>query len=239
MLCLSALLLAGCGAADDGDSDDAAETSQSQSQETSDDASTGASGEATEQSSDGASDGASDDATSDSMDDASDDVSEAASDGASGAGDDASAGVTEGSSGSGGGLAAGSGVPADSAQLGEILGAAEDTLEGSTAISIEEKGSAGWKVTVVEGSAEQEVRVSEDLSTGVDETEQDDQEVDPALVDVSMAEAIEAASADQDGTVTEASLDDEDGAAVRQVEFDDEIEVEVDADSGDVVSVDR
>lgn len=205
MLCLSALLLAGCGAADDGDSDDAAETSQSQSQETSDDASTGASGEATEQSSDGASDGASDDATSDSMDDASDDVSEAASDGASDPGADASAGATE----------------------------------GSTAISIEEKGSAGWKVTVVEGSAEQEVRVSEDLSTGVDETEQDDQEVDPALVDVSMAEAIEAASADQDGTVTEASLDDEDGAAVRQVEFDDEIEVEVDADSGDVVSVDR
>ena len=53
--------------------------------------------------------------------------------------DDASAGATEGSSGSGGGLAAGSGVPADSAQLDEILGAAEDTLEGSTAISIEEK----------------------------------------------------------------------------------------------------
>ena len=92
---------------------------------------------------------------------------------------------------------------------------------------------------MVEGSTEQEVRVSEDLSTEVDETEQDDQEVDPASVDVSMAEAIEAASADQDGTVTEASLGDEDGAAVWQVEFDDEIEVEVDADSVDVVSVDR
>lgn len=87
---------------------------------------------------------------------------------------------------------------------------------------------------MVEGSTEQEVRVSEDLSTEVDETEQDDQEVDPASVDVSMTEAIEAASADQDGTVTEASPD---GAAVWQVEFDDEIEV--DADSGDVVSVDR
>ena len=106
-------------------------------------------------------------------------------------------------------------------------------------MSIEEKGSAGWKVTVVEGSEEQEVRVSEDLSTEVTETEQDDQDVDPASVEVSMADAIEAASADQDGMVTEVSLDDEDGLAVWQVEFDDEIDVDVDASSGDVIGVDR
>ena len=140
---------------------------------------------------------------------------------------------------SGGGVAAGSGVPADSAQLDEILGAAEGTLDGSTAVTIEEKGAAGWKVTVVEGSDEQEVRVSQDLSTEVTETEQDDQDVDPASVEVSMADAIEAASADQDGTVTEVSLDEDDGTIAWQVEFDDEIDVDVDASSGDVIGVDR
>ena len=77
------------------------------------------------------------------------------------------------------------------------------------------------------------------VNTEVTETEQDDQDVDPASVEVSMADAIEAASADQDGMVTEVSLDDEDGLAVWQVEFDDEIDVDVDASSGDVIGVDR
>ena len=76
-------------------------------------------------------------------------------------------------------------------------------------------------------------------STEVTETEQDDQDVDPASVEVSMADAIEAASADQDGTVTEVSLDEDDGTIAWQVEFDDEIDVDVDASSGDVIGVDR
>lgn len=54
-----------------------------------------------------------------------------------------------------------------------------------------------------------------------------------------MADAIEAASADQDGTVTEVSLDEDDGTIAWQVEFDDEIDVDVDASSGDVIGVDR
>ncbi|WP_144795039.1 PepSY domain-containing protein [Kocuria palustris] len=219
---LSALVLAGCGGGEEAAQEGGASAEDSASQAVGDDATTA---EAT------------DDATEDSTDDATDDASEDAADDAS---DDASdEPSSEASEGAGGGVAAGAGIPTDPADLDEILGAAEGTLDGSTAVSVEDARDAGWEVTVVEGTQEQEVRVADDLSTEVIETESDDdQDVDPASVGTSLSEAVEAASADQDGTVTEVGLGEDDGRTGWTVEFDDEIEVEVDADSGDVVGTD-
>lgn len=222
---LSALLLAGCGGTDD-DASDTAPAAPAASSAAGDDASPSASSESS------AADDASDDASDDATDDASDDATDDASDDAT---DDASGGA---SSGAAAGAAAG--IPSDRAELEEVLSAAEGTLDGSTAVSIDDdERRGGWEVTVVAGTTEQEVLVSEDRSTEVIDSENDDFDIDPASVEVSLLDAVETASADQSGTVTDVSLDDDDDRAVWEIEFDDDLDVIVDGTSGEVVGQDR
>lgn len=213
---LSALLLAGCGGTDD-DASDTAPAAPAASA-VGDDASPSASSESS------ATDDASDDASDDATDDASDDAT-----------DDASGGA---SSGAAAGAAAG--IPSERAELEEILSAAEGTLDGSTAVSIDDdERRGGWEVTVVAGTTEQEVLVSEDRSTEVIDSENDDFDIDPASVEVPLLDAVETASADQSGTVTDVGLDDDDDRAVWEIEFDDDLDVIVDGTSGEVVGQDR
>lgn len=132
-------------------------------------------------------------------------------------------------------------IPSDRAELEEILGAAEATLDGSRAVEIDDDDRrGGWDVTVADGTTEQEVRVSDDLTTQVGESERDDDyDIDPAALEISLADAVERALAEQDGTVTDVSLDEDDGRGIWEVELDDEIDVDVDASSGDILGVER
>ena len=205
---LSALVLAGCGAGTD----------------TADDSDDGA--EATQSASADSSDGASEDSA--------DDASESSSASES-AGESASSSPSA-SSAAGSGAAAG--IPSDRAELDEIISAAEGTLDGSSAVQIDD-GSGGWEVTVATAGTEQEVHVSEDHEATVEETESDDHDIDPGTLELSLADAVEAAAGEQDGAVTQVDLDDDDDRAVWQVEFDDDIDVDVDADSGEILEIDR
>lgn len=152
-----------------------------------------------------------------------------------------SGGATSSASGSSAGAGAAVDIPSDRAELEEVLGAAEDTLDGSSAVEIDDDDRrGGWDVTVTDGTTEQEVRVSEDLSTQVGESENDDDyDIDPASLEITLADAVERALTEQDGTVTDVSLDEDDGRGIWEVELDDETDVDVDASSGDVLGVER
>lgn len=176
-------------------------------------------------------------------DDDASDTAPAAPAASSAVGDDASPSASSESSGgasSGAAAGAAAGIPSERAELEEILSAAEGTLDGSTAVSIDDdERRGGWEVTVVAGTTEQEVLVSEDRSTEVIDSENDDFDIDPASVEVSLLDAVETASADQSGTVTDVGLDDDDDRAVWEIEFDDDLDVIVDGTSGEVVGQDR
>lgn len=181
--------------------------------------------------------------TADDSDDGAEATQSASADSSDGASEDSADDASESSSASSSpstssaaGSGAAAGIPSDRAELDEIISAAEGTLDGSSAVQIDD-GSDGWEVTVATAGTEQEVHVSEDHEATVEETESDDHDIDPGTLELSLADAVEAAAGEQDGAVTQVDLDDDDDRAVWQVEFDDDIDV--DADSGEILEIDR
>ena len=106
----------------------------------------------------------------------------------------------------------------------------------------------GWDVTVVTSDGvENDVQLSPDASSvegsPVEDTDQDNDdaaEIERLLgVSVDYAAAVEAASAESQGTVTGVDLSEDNGTAVWEVQFDedtpDALTVDIDAESGDVL----
>lgn len=150
--------------------------------------------------------------------------------------------------------AAGSSAPAAGADAGDDVTAAAlaaiATAEGSaggTAYEIDDQDDDGtWEVDVAVGDRSVEVTLSADGSEVVATSDDSLDSDDAAAVDaaqVTLIEAIEAAIAEAGGVVDSASLDEDDGTYRYDVELDrtdrgDDIEVLVDAVTGDVIAID-
>lgn len=106
-----------------------------------------------------------------------------------------------------------------------------------------ETEDGGWEVDVVTASTSEthEVDLAADGEVlGVETESADSEELDKAQREVDLAEAVEIAVAELDGTATEAELDHEDGRLLWEVEMDaaTDREIDIDATSGEVLERD-
>ena len=118
---------------------------------------------------------------------------------------------------------------------------------GGTAYGLDDSDLTGtWEVDVLVGDRSHEIEVSEDGTTveGREEEDADRDDIDRlGRAQVTIEDAIDTALAEVPGTLDDVELDDEDGTDVWEVTIDaadnDDIEVYVDAGSGEILRVDR
>lgn len=115
---------------------------------------------------------------------------------------------------------------------------------GGTAYAVDDQDDdGGWEVDVATADRSVEVTVSPDGLTVVGTEDDDLDDDDRAMVeaaDITLQEAVEAAVAEAGGVLDDAELDEEDGSPVWEVTLDrtdggdDDVDVRVDAVTGDV-----
>ncbi|ANS78472.1 hypothetical protein SGUI_1076 [Serinicoccus hydrothermalis] len=130
------------------------------------------------------------------------------------------------------------------AALAAITAAEQET--GGTAYGLDDAdGNGAWEVDVRVDDRSVEVQVGPDGTVG--RTEDDDLDGDDAAgldaAQISLGEAVEAALAEVDGRLDDASLEEEDGEHFFEVSVDrtssgDDVDVLVDVQNGDVVRTD-
>lgn len=116
---------------------------------------------------------------------------------------------------------------------------AESEVPGSQAVGLDLDDDGSWEVEVISGERKFEFDISADGTT-VLEREEDDADDDKvsklAQVQVPITDAISTAMTQVAGQFDDAELDEEDGRVVWEVNLDDDVDVQVDVVTGEIVN---